>query len=95
MVHEIYIIDNNNELIENLKESFKRELDEFHFKTVQTAEIEVALKNIPSLIIIDEDTTDVNIYVLEGENKLKGIAELAAGEITEESLRLAEVLIKG
>ena len=36
MVHEIYIIDNNNELIENLKESFKRELDEFHFKTVQT-----------------------------------------------------------
>ena len=54
MVHEIYIIDNNNELIENLKESFKRELDEFNFKTVQTAEIEVALKNIPSLIIIDE-----------------------------------------
>ena len=61
MVHEIYIIDNNNELIENLKESFKRELDEFYFKTVQTSEIEVALKNIPSLIIIDEDTTDVNI----------------------------------
>ena len=61
MVHEIYIIDNNNELIENLKESFKRELDEFNFKTVQTSEIEVALKNIPSLIIIDEDKTDVNI----------------------------------
>lgn len=61
MVHEIYIIDNNNELIENLKESFKRELDEFNFKTVQTSEIEVALKNIPSLIIIDEDITDVNI----------------------------------
>ena len=61
MVHEIYIIDNNNELNENLKESFKRELDEFNFKTVQTSEIEVALKNIPSLIIIDEDTTDVNI----------------------------------
>ena len=44
-----------------MKESFKRELDEFHFKTVQTSEIEIALKNIPSLIIIDEDTTDVNI----------------------------------
>ena len=28
MVQEIYIIDNNNELIEKLKESFKRELDE-------------------------------------------------------------------
>lgn len=61
MVQDIYIIDNNNELIERLKESFKRELDEYKFKTVKTQEIEVALRNIPSLIIIDEDTADVNI----------------------------------
>ena len=39
------------------------------------------------------DTTNINIYTLEGENKLKGIAELAAGEITEESLKLAKTLI--
>ncbi len=61
MVQDIYIIDNNNELIEKLKESFKRELDEFKFKSVKTQEIEIALRNIPSLIIIDEDTVDVNI----------------------------------
>ena len=61
MVQEIYIIDNDNELIEKLKESFKRELDEFKFKSVKTQEIEIALRNIPSLIIIDEDTADVNI----------------------------------
>lgn len=61
MVHEIYIIDNNNELIGRLKESFKREVDTYEFKTIKTLEIEVALRNIPSLIIIDEDTTDVNI----------------------------------
>lgn len=61
MVQEIYIIDNKNELIEMLKRSFKRELDEFHFKSVKTSEIEIALRNIPALIIIDEDTTDVNI----------------------------------
>lgn len=61
MVQDIYIIDNNNELIEKLKESFKRELDEFKFKSVKTQEIEIALRNIPSLIIIDEDTADVNI----------------------------------
>ena len=41
------------------------------------------------------DSTNVNIYVLEGENKLKGVAELAAGEITTESRKLAETLIKG
>ena len=61
MVQEIYIIDNNNELIEKLKESFKRELDEFKFKSIKTQETEIALRNIPSLIIIDEDTADVNI----------------------------------
>lgn len=61
MVQEIYIIDNNNELIEKLRESFKRELDEYKFKTVKTSEIELALRNIPALIIIDEDTANANI----------------------------------
>ena len=61
MVQEIYLIDNNNELIEKLNESFKRELNEYKFKSVKATEIEVALRNIPSLIIIDEDTANVNI----------------------------------
>lgn len=61
MIHEIYIIDNNNELINRLKESFKREADEYDFKNIKTLEIEIALRNIPSLIIIDEDTANVNI----------------------------------
>ena len=39
------------------------------------------------------DTTKVNIYTLEGENKLKAIAELASGEITEESIKFATTLI--
>ncbi len=61
MVHDIYIIDNENELRDMLKESFRRETDEYKFKSVKTSELEVALRNIPSLIIIDEDTTDINI----------------------------------
>lgn len=61
MVQDIYIIDNKNELIEKLRESFKRELDEYKFKSVKTSEIELALRNIPALIIIDEDTADANI----------------------------------
>ena len=61
MVQDIYIIDNNNELIENLKQSFKRELDEYKFTSVKTSDIEVALRNIPALIIIDEDTANANI----------------------------------
>ena len=41
------------------------------------------------------EKTTVNIYVLEGENKLKGIAELASGEITEDSMQFARTLIGG
>lgn len=61
MVHDIYIIDNKNELRDKLKESFRREVDEYKFKTVKTSELEVALRNIPTLLIIDEDNTDINI----------------------------------
>lgn len=61
MVHDIYIIDNENELRDKLKESFRREVDEYKFKTVKTSELEVALRNIPTLLIIDEDNTDINI----------------------------------
>jgi diguanylate cyclase (GGDEF)-like protein len=61
MIQEIYIIDNNNELIENLKQSFRRELDEYKFTSVKTSDIEIALRNIPALIIIDEDTANANI----------------------------------
>jgi len=39
MIHEIYIIDNNNELINRLKESFKREVDQYNFKNIKTIPI--------------------------------------------------------
>ena len=42
---------------------------------------------------IQDDKTRVNIYTLEGENKLKALAELAAGEITEESMQFARTLV--
>ncbi len=61
MVHDIYIIDNKNELNLKLSEIFKREVDDYKFKAIKTSELEVALRNIPSLIIIDEDNTDINI----------------------------------
>ena len=42
MVHEIYIVDSGNELSKNLTDSFKRENDEYKFKTIKTSEIEIA-----------------------------------------------------
>ena len=52
MIQEVYIIDDKRELIENLKLAFKND-KEYKFKTVGTDNLEEALRNIPSLIIID------------------------------------------
>lgn len=63
MVQEIYIIDNETETLKMLKEMFKNE-KEYNFKGVKTEDIEVALKNIPALIIINEDSINTDIIEL-------------------------------
>ena len=63
MVQDIYIIDDNIELINILKEAFKTE-KEYSFKGVKTDDIEIALKDIPSLIIINEDSIAKDIIEL-------------------------------
>ncbi len=40
-----------------------------------------------------KDSTNISISVLEGENKLNAIAELASGEINDESVKFAKMLI--
>lgn len=60
MVQEIYIIDNEDELIGNLNNIFKKD-DEFIFKSVKTADLEIALRNIPAMIIINDDKIDMTI----------------------------------
>ena len=42
-----------------------------------------------------DDTTSVTISVLDGEAKLKAIAELASGGVNEESMKFANMLING
>ncbi len=66
MIQEVYIIDDKRELIENLKLAFKND-KEYKFKTVGTDNLEEALRNIPSLIIIDEDTAQMDILELCGK----------------------------
>lgn len=40
------------------------------------------------------DITEVNIYILNNSGKIKAIAELAGGEITDESIEFAQTLVK-
>ncbi len=63
MIQDIYIIDNTQSVKNVLKQIFKDEID-YQFQSVKTDELNVALKNIPDMIIIDEDTIDMDIVEL-------------------------------
>ena len=54
MAQEIYLIDDDNDLKKKLVELFKKE-KEYKFKKVKAKDIDTVLKNIPELIIINED----------------------------------------
>lgn len=58
MLQEIYIIDDKAELIGKMKEMFKNETD-YHFVSVKADEMEIVLKNIPTLIIVEDDNTEM------------------------------------
>ncbi len=59
-MQEIYIIDDDESSVPIFKELFKDE-KEFKFIGVKTEQIDVALKNIPFLIIINEDAIEVDV----------------------------------
>ena len=60
MEHDIFIIDDHVQTMEQIKRIFKKEKG-YQFKNVKTKEIDLALKNIPDLIIIYEDYIEVPI----------------------------------
>ena len=60
MAQEIYIIDDDESSLPIFKELF-RDDKEFKFIGVKTEEIDVALKNIPFLIVINEDAIDRDV----------------------------------
>ena len=60
MTQEIYIIDDDESSLPIFRELFRKE-KEFKFIGVKTEEIDVALKNIPFLIVINEDAIDRDV----------------------------------
>lgn len=61
MEQDIYIIDNKNTLLRDMHQIFSEERREFNFLSINSKDLDTALKNIPSLIIIDEDNIDMDI----------------------------------
>ena len=63
MVQEIYIIDDDDSSILVFQELFKNDKD-YKFISVKSDMIDIALKNIPTMIIINEDAVKVDIIDL-------------------------------
>lgn len=63
MVQEIYIIDDDESSVKVFQELFKNDKG-YKFISVKTEEIDIALKNIPSMIIINEDAIDRDVIEL-------------------------------
>ena len=63
MAQDIYVIDDDESSIPIFRELFKND-KEFKFIGVRTEQIDITLKNIPSLIIINEDSIDRDIASL-------------------------------
>lgn len=99
MIQDIYIIDNTQSVLNILKQIFKDEID-YQFKSVKTEEINIALKNIPDMIIIDEDTIDVDIVELcksireNEDNSITPIVVISSDWEKEHRLKILEQSIE-
>ncbi len=63
MVQDVYIIDDDDASIVIFRELFKND-PEYKFTSVKTEQIDIALKNIPFLIVINEDAIDRDVVDL-------------------------------
>ena len=63
MLKEIYIIDDDESSILVFNKLFEND-KEYKFISVKSEQIDIALKNIPSIIIINEDAIEVDIVEL-------------------------------
>jgi len=98
MTQEIYVIDDDESSLPIFKELFKNDQG-YRFIGVKTEETNVALKNIPFLIIINEDAIDRNVIDLckkirtDEDNKITPIIVVSSNtdrrhrlEVLEESV---------
>ena len=95
MTQEIYIIDDDESSLPIFKELF-RDDKEFKFIGVKTEEIDVALKNIPFLIVINEDAIDRDVVEVckkirtDEDNKITPIIVVSSNNDREHRLKVLE-----
>ncbi len=93
MAQEVYIIDDDSSSLPIFRELFKND-KEFKFIGVSTNEIDKALKNIPFLIIINEDAIGIDVTELcrrirtDEDNKITPIIVVSSNTDREHRLEV-------
>ena len=99
MVQDIYVIDDSAELEQKLKKLFEKE-KEYKLKNVPTEKIDIALKSIPSLIIINEDGIKRDIIELcnqirqDDDNSITPILVLGKSKDKEHRIEILKLSVE-
>ena len=95
MIKEIHIIDCNNDLIMTLRELFEEERT-FRFRNINPDKLELSLKSIPSLIIINEESINEDVLELcekirkNEDNSITPIIVITADDSEEHKIDILE-----
>ena len=95
MIKEIHIIDCNYDLIMTLRELFEEERA-FRFRNINPDKLELSLKSIPSLIIINEESINEDVLELcekirkNEDNSITPIIVITADDSKEHKIDILE-----
>ena len=92
MINEVYIIDDDESSIIIFRELF-RDDKEYKFISVKTEQIDIALKNIPSLIVINEDAIKIDVIdvckkIRDEDNKITPVIVVSSNGIRDHRMRI-------
>ena len=85
MIKQIYVFDTTIKLLNDLREMFKDDTS-YRFKCVETQKIDCVLKEIPDLIIINEDNLKEKVHDLcsrirnDADNAITPIIVISSNE---------------
>ena len=95
MYQEIYVIDEDEQLTQELRE-VKKKKENLKFKTISINNMELIFRNLPQLIIINDDSINTNCIELcekireNGENNIIPIIVLSSREDNKFKMDLAK-----
>ena len=93
MVNEVYIIDDDESSIMIFRELF-RDDEEYKLISVRTEQIDIALKNIPSLIVINEDAVNIDVIQIcrkirrDEDNKITPVIVVSSNGSREHRMKI-------